>query len=584
MTRSVLAKFSFSLIAVVFLSGPAYAQEASSAPAPGAPPADPAGVVEIRDSLSASDNVTLDFKDADIHNVLKILAKKANVNIVALPDVMGTVTIKLVDVPWDRAMDVILKSNGFGFHKQGNVILVTKVENMPKIQAEEPVRTEIVNLKFLDAQDAQRILVPMLTEHGKISILYARGQKGWKFGSFKIGKEQVQAGMQEREAAGGSVSETIAVSKGTNGISTEKMDFEPTIKSKTLIMTDTDANLDRLIKVVLPQIDRKPKQVLIEARIMEVNRDKLKDLGVDYGTGTTGASTGNGVTGLISNSQDVKSKNNVLQSSIGATMLSSMTLPSSFTAKSGAIGGTSGSYNTGLNLLYRKLTGTQFEVLVHALEEDVQANTLSAPRIVTLDNQEASMLVGYHTPILSSSVSAGTSTEGATQTQTLDYYQEIGIRLNVVPQVSEDGYINMIIHPSVTSSSSSVTATNVAGTGSNAVQSSIAYPIINVREAQTQILMRDGETIVIGGLLSDVRSKSVISVPFLGKIPFLGALFRRETFDTEKVDLLIFITGHVIGEDEFTEEEITRLQNSITGPLTDQQAVARKKDTKKGKK
>jgi len=317
---------------------------------------------------------------------------------------------------------------------------------------------------------------------------------------------------------------------------------------------------------------------------MEVNRDKLKDLGVDYGTGTTGASTGNGVTGLISNSQDVKSKNNVLQSSIGATMLSSMTLPSSFTAKSGAIGGTSGSYNTGLNLLYRKLTGTQFEVLVHALEEDVQANTLSAPRIVTLDNQEASMLVGYHTPILSSSVSAGTSTEGATQTQTLDYYQEIGIRLNVVPQVSEDGYINMIIHPSVTSSSSSVTATNVAGTGSNAVQSSIAYPIINVREAQTQILMRDGETIVIGGLLSDVRSKSVISVPFLGKIPFLGALFRRETFDTEKVDLLIFITGHVIGEDEFTEEEITRLQNSITGPLTDQQAVARKKDTKKGKK
>ena len=555
MMRSIRVLFSVSLMAVCFVA-PALAQEPEQTT--------PAAVV---DSLSASENVTLDFQDADIHNVLKILAKKANINIVALPDVMGTITIKLVDVPWDRAMDVILKSNGFGYHKQGNVILVTKIENMPKIQAEEPVRTEIVNLRFLDAQDAQRILVPMLTEHGKISILYTRGQKGWKFGSFRIGKEQVAAGMQEREAAGAATSETIAVSRGAGGIAADKMEFEPSIKSKTLVISDTDANLDKLIKVVLPQIDRKPKQVLIEARIMEVNQNKLKDLGVDYGTGLNGATTGNGAIGLAANSQDLQSKSDgTVKSSLGANVLSSMTLPSSFTPQSGAIGGTSGSYNTGLNLLFRKLTGTQFEVLVHALEEDVQANTLSAPRILTLDNQEASMLVGFHTPILSSSVSAGTADQGATQTQTLDYYQEIGIRLNVVPQVSEDGYINMIIHPSVTSTSSSVTATNVAGSGANAIQTSIAYPIINVREAQTQILMRDGETIVIGGLLSDVKSKSVIGVPFLRKIPFLGKFFQRETYDTEKVDLLIFITGHVVKDDEFSDAEIARMQASLNSP------------------
>jgi type II secretion system protein D len=378
--------------------------------------------------------------------------------------------------------------------------------------------------------------------------------------------------MQERENTGGPTQETIAIEKGPAGPVPTKIDYEPEVKSKTLIITDTDAILDRILNVILPQIDRKPKQVLIEARIMEVNRDRLKDIGFDYGTGLDGAATSTLSTVTTNGGQN----------NIGANALTSQVKPSNFTPSSSAIGSVASNFNTGLTAVFQRLNGTQFEVLMHALEEDVHANTLSSPRILTLDNQEASMLVGYHTPILSSTVTAATATEGATQTQTLDYYQEIGIRLNVVPQIGEDGYINMIIHPSVTSSSHGIDAVNVAGT----TNLSTSYPVIDVREAQTQILIRDGETVVIGGLLKDVTSKSVIGIPFLGKIPFLGVFFRRETTSTSKIDLLIFITAHIVTDDEFVPSKVTRIEQQLVDPakVARQDAIDKKKAAQDAKR
>jgi type II secretory pathway component GspD/PulD (secretin) len=118
----------------------------------------------------------------------------------------------------------------------------------------------------------------------------------------------------------------------------------------------------------------------------------------------------------------------------------------------------------------------------------------------------------------------------------------------------------MIIHPSVTSSSSSVSARSTAGNATTTT----SYPVIDVREAQTQVMIKDGETIVIGGLLKDVKGKETIGIPFLSKIPLLGKLFNREIEDNEKVDLLIFITARIIKEGEFTAEEITRLQKGLS--------------------
>lgn len=537
---------------------PAAKEVVAATPVQAATKEEPVKKEEISlESIEASENVTLDFKDADIHNVLKILSYKAGINIVTTPDVAGTVTIRLVDVPWETALDVILKSYGFGYQRQGNIILVTKQENMSKIQAEEALQTEIISLKFLDAQDAQKILIPLLSPRGRISVLYSRGQKGWQFGSFKIGKgDSSQTGLV-KEKEDPTKLETVSIEKSASGdMVARKAEFQPSIKSRTLVITDTAASLDRIRNTILPVIDRRPKQVLIETRLIEVSRDKLRDLGVDFGTGSTGATTA--AVGTVP-----AGKSDGRDTAVwGGQSVANTFTPSAFGAKEGAsVLAGANPFALGAEFIYQKLTGTQFEVVLHALEEDVHTNTLSAPRILTLDNQEAAILVGFHTPILSSVVTAGsTSGTGATVTQSLDYYQEIGIRLNVVPQVNEEGYINMIIHPSITSTSSSVSATSTAS-GANTTTS---YPIIDVREAQTQVLLKDGETIVIGGLLKDVKSKQTSGVPFLSAIPIIGGLFRRDTYDTQKIDLLMFITARVLKEGEFNEEEIAKLEKSLS--------------------
>jgi type IV pilus assembly protein PilQ len=510
------------------------------------------------DVLRVSENVTLDFKDADIQNVLKIISMKSGVNIVTTPDVMGNITIRMADVPWEMALDVILKTYGFGYQKQRNVILVTKLENIAKIQSEEPLQTEIFNLKFLDAQDAQKIIIPLLTLRGKTSVLYARGQKGWKFGTFKIGKESVAA-TTEREKADLTKSEAISYEKGSTGETVmKKAEFDSSVKSKMLVVTDTFSSLDKIRNEILPMIDVKPKQVLIEIRIMEVNRNKLRDIGFDWGLGGDGAARDTAIIMQGGKADAIGGHAGTIKTAAVGDIPTKTVTPSAFNpATTGILGYEP--YNAGAEFVFQKLTGTRFEAVVHALEDDAGTNTLSAPSILTLDNQEASMLVGYHTPILESVVTAGTDTSGPTVTQTLDYYQEIGIRLNVVPQISEEGYINMIVHPSITSSTSNIIATSTAG---KAITET-TYPIVDVREAQTQVLLKHGETVVIGGLLKDVKSKEFIGIPFLKDIPWAGKFFGRETTNTVKVDLLVFIKARIIKEDDLTKEQQERFERGV---------------------
>ncbi len=507
-----------------------------------------------------SGNVTLDFKEADINNVLKIISYKSGINIVTTPDVMGNVSVRLSDVPWELALDVILKTYGFGYQKQGNVILVTKIENVAKIASEEPLQTEIVTLKFLDAQDAEKIIIPLLSPRGRVSVLYMRGQKGWQFGTFQIGKDAKGSSANLVKETAETKAETVSYEKNAAGETVmKKAEFDPSIKSKMLVITDTASTLDKISNLILPKIDVKPKQVLVEAKFIEVDETKLKDLGIDWGLGNSSNAETTAITTQTINNGSQAIGGHALGTTAGALLTSS------------------NPYTAGGEFVFKKLTGTQFEAVIHALESDVNTNTLSAPSILTLDNQEASMLVGFHTPILQSTVTAGSSTTDPTVTQTLDYYQEIGIRLNVVPQVSEEGYINMIIHPSITSSSDSVNATSTAGTQSTVTK----YPIIDVREAQTQVLLSDGETIVIGGLLKDVKTKTRTGIPFLVDLPWVGKFFGRDEDKVEKVDLLIFITARIIKDGEYSSEALAKLEkrlNRKSSVETKKEPVDRKKN------
>ena len=465
--------------------------------------------------------ITIDFKDADIHNVLKVIALKAGVNIVTSPEVTGTVTIRLVDVSWKDALKTIISAYSYGYEQRENIIMVAPLEKLTEQKKQEvelnqvqPTTTEVFTLKYIDAQDAKNAIEPQLSSRGQITVLETTGQAGWAFGKTD------DTGKRKR-----SKDDRISL-------------------SKTVIITDVPPVIDKIKKMII-NIDVKPQQVLIEAKIIEANKDRLRDLGIDWGTGSSGASSS-----TLSYVPVGKNAGGFDNSRIGGHVLSDLVTPTTFTPKATSLT----SANIGLKLAYRKLTGSQLEIILHALEEDVDTNTLSAPRIMTLNNQEATILVGQKFPLITTSIS--TQTNQVTGS-TLDRYQDIGIQLNVVPQICDKDYINMIIHPAVSSYTSTLKTKAPDGTILS------EYPIIDTREAETQIFIKDGETVVIGGLLKDVKTKSKMGVPFLGKIPLLGLLFQRETNDTEKIDLLIFITARVMREEEFSDAYIATLEERL---------------------
>lgn len=476
---------------------------------------------------------SLKFKEADINIVLQAIAQKAlkngkKVNIVIAPEVQGTVTIDLKDVYWATALDAVLKIYDYSYEWIGSdIIMITTLERLAEkreketlASQQEPLETISYKFLYLDAHDVEKMLKPQLTSRGKITVLETEPQKGWKArGGF---------------AAGGGTGSSSSTT-GDFGRAEREIGAKP--RSNTLIITDTKSNI-RSISEAIRVIDILPKQILIKAKIIEVSRNRLKDIGFDYGTGSSGVTS---PTGISLNSQNSKTAT--------ATSLAGDVTPAAFTSQSADIrstlasatgGGPTGFFNAGSQFMFQKYTGTQFEVIVHALEEDVKTNTLSEPSILTLDGQEAYIMVGEKRPIVASSISSSQTSVGITKN--LSYYQNLGIELNVVPQICNDNYVNLIIYPSVTSSSSNVDATSQIDTTSSVDH----YPIINVRETQTQVLLNNGETIAIGGLLKDVSSDSVIKTPILGDIPLLGKLFQRKTHSTDKLDLIIFITVQIV--------------------------------------
>ena len=454
------------------------------------------------------------FKDADIRVVIQSIAQKAikngkKINIVVSPSVEGLISVSLENVDWFSTLEAILRPYDYSYEWVGETILLIDTtekigerETLAKEREDvEPSRTRVFKLNFVDANDAKKSIEPILSSIGRISVLEVTGQAGWEFGSDVTKRSRSEEGKASR--------------------------------TKTLIVSDISKKLEE-VDALLKKIDIMPKQILIRARIMEIDRDFLSDIGFTWGTGTEGA-TADSIQYIGANKAA-----GVDISQVGARVRPPAT--SIFNPKSDLD-------STNFQFSYKKLTGSTFEVILTALEEDSNTKILSSPNILTLDGQEASMLVGEKFPIVKTEVSTETSqiTGGS-----LDYYQDIGIQLNVVPQISgEDGnFISMIIHPAITSYSETVKVINADET------TLVEYPKIISREVETQILVENGETIAIGGLYKDIVSEAMIGVPILSKLPFIGYLFRRETKDIERVDLVIFITAKIVKPGELIPVDI----------------------------
>ena len=461
-----------------------------------------------------SDSVTINVVDGSLSDVLNAFSRQTGRNIVIGPTVTNRVNLRLTDTPWSEALDVILKPYGLGYKLVGKTIVVNELKELTAFEAAEPMVSRVFTLKYLDASDVLDIVQKLITTNrGSVTVLATQGQKGWEFESRTGGSRGAMAGV------------------GAAGARQRVEGAEKQVRSKTLIVKDTPSVLDNIAQI-LNELDKMPAQILIEARFVEVSSDFLRDLGLQWGTGATGVE-----------SPDVQAQGYRAGSgayAAGLRQVSGGVTPTAFSAGGDRAYSSVWPFDAGLSFKFQQLTDTQFEVLMHMLQEDSSMNVLSAPRILTLNNQEAAINVGQKFPIIKSDVTGDTS---GTVSTSLDYYESIGIQLNVVPQVCGDDYISMIVHPAVTDFVK--TEGGVVATASGTTQTT-QYPVLSTREADTQIVLKNGSTIVIGGLLKNRDDATQIKVPILGDIPLLGHLFRRKTDSRQKLDLLIFLTASIV--------------------------------------
>jgi type IV pilus assembly protein PilQ len=424
--------------------------------------------------------IDIDLKDADVHNVLRLLADTGHVNVVTADDVTGTITIRMRNVPWDQVLDVVLQAKGLGMVRQGNLI---RVAPLAQLQKERELK--------LAQQKQEFELTPLETR--LIPISYAQAA-------------ELQARAKELLSPRGS----IAVDERTN----------------VLIARDVAGNLN-YIEELIRSLDTQTAQVLIEARIVEATSKYSRDVGIQWGGDVTfGPATGNptGVAFPSSiNAAGGNYDNNTPTAGVSpftrtvATPNFAVNLPAAVgTGAGGALGMTFGSIDNILSLSTR----------LSAAESSGLVRIVSAPRIMVLDNREARINQGTLIPF------AQVSALGVQTT-----FQEAKLQLLVKPHVTADGSVSM--HVKLNRDEPDFTQTSARGD-----------PTILKREAETDLLVMDGHTAVIGGIYTRNTGRNLDQIPFFGDIPILGILFQRRRAADARGELIIFITPHIVNRAE----------------------------------
>lgn len=420
--------------------------------------------------------IDMDFKDADIHNVLRLLADTGRVNIVAADNVSGAVTIRMRNVPWDQALDVVLQAKNLGMDRKGNIIRVA-----PQADLEKEREMAIARKR----QELQ--LAPLETR--LIPVSYATASS-------------LQARARELLSGRGSIS----VDERTN----------------VMIVRDVAGNLDQ-IEELTRSLDTQTPQVLIEARIVEATSRYLHEVGVQWGGDASfSAATGNptglafpssvGLAGGASDTQTPTAGLSPFSSRVENPNFA-VNLPASVgTGEGGALGLTLGSVDGNFNLALR----------LSAAETSGMLRILSSPRVLTLDNTEARISQGTLIPF--SQVSA----QGVQTT-----FQEAKLQLLVRPHVTADGSVSM--HVKINRDEPDFNQTSARGD-----------PTILKREAETELLVMDGHTAVIGGIFTRNTGRNVNQVPFFGDIPLLGLLFQHRSSSDTRGELVIFLTPRIV--------------------------------------
>ncbi len=482
---------------------PAPEPEPAATPEPAPPPAHVASVPHApppappvrRESTFTGQRISLDFKDAEIQNVLRVLADVSGLNIIATDDVKGKVTLHLNDVPWDQALDLVLRSNRLEKTQEGNVVRISTVSRLK--EEREALRA---------AQDAERELEPLRVKY--IRVNYAKAD------------------------------ETLI--EKVKGVLTDRGSVTFDDRTNTIIVRDIPHGTDDAAQLI-HELDVQSPQVLIEANIVEATRDLARALGVQWGYNhQAGPQTGNptglnfpgtvgiGGAGLSDGSAPVGT-NGVARSPV--PFMFDFPVSTGF----GGFGAGSGS---SLDLVLGSLDGANaLAARLTALEQQGKAKVISRPRVITLNNVAATIqsLTILRVKLPSTGTVINTGTGGAAgSASTATEKINTGITLVVTPQVSGDGYVLMSIY----AKSSQPDFTQ--GRSVDGIPNEIS------REANSNVLIRDGETVVLGGIFRNTSDSSETGVPYLRGIPVLGWLFKRLQTTNHYEELLVFITPRVV--------------------------------------
>jgi type IV pilus secretin PilQ/predicted competence protein len=442
-------------------------------------------------------HVSLDFKDADVHNVLRLLAEVSKLNIVATDDVRGKVTLRLFDVPWDQALDIILQVLTLEAVQEGDVIRISTVKRL----REE--REEIAK-----AQEAAKAVEPLHVEY--LQVNYAKATKLAELisGQARSGRSTGRARTEE-------------------GVLSSRGSVFADEYANMLIIRDIQHGIDNAVELV-HKLDVQTPQVLIESSIVEATTDFARDLGIQWGYRyLAGPATGN-PTGVN------------FPGSIGVggsgltTGASGLPFIADFPAA--GVGGTP-PIGTALDLALGSIDGSQtLDVRLTALEKDGKAKIISRPRVVTLNNVAATIksLRILRVKLPSTGTVINTGAGGAAGGQSVATEKiETGIILVVTPQVSSDGFVLLDMF------AKSSTA--------DFAQQVDQIPTEVSREANSHILIKDGQTVVLGGIYRDNTSDTITGIPFLKDIPAIGWFFRTDSVKKTREDLIVFLTPRIMG-------------------------------------
>ncbi|MHC5214724.1 MAG: secretin N-terminal domain-containing protein [Planctomycetota bacterium] len=420
--------------------------------------------------------ISLDFKDTLIDDVLMIMAKQADVDIIKSPKVEGTVTATLTDVPLAEALTSILEAHGYAYVTTDNIIRVVPKNEIFEVR--EKLVSRVFRITYADVKDVEKALKQFISDQGAISA-----------------------------------------NPGTSNI----------------IVTDTESKV-KAINSFIEEIDRVTPQILVSAQIYDVTSQDSLDLGVkwqagtatDFGQPTTDQTYGNNFD-TIGNIVG-----GITDTAIGSTFNSGINQAD-----------TSGLLRIGvLN------DSIQVDAAIFAAQDDVRAKLLANPRVLVLDNEEAEIKIVEEIPYQQLTH----STEGGQGVGTTEF-RDVGVELRVIPHLTRDGLIHLQLNPKFSTITGSVNIVSGSDT--------IPQPVVATRETTTTALIKDRQTVVIGGLKKQDKIQETSKIPLLGDLPLLGAAFRFEGESTVNSELVVFITPQVIVKPALTSEEERYLADSV---------------------